>query len=126
MPKQSALAILAGIGCNFLAVPIDIALYAAGFYLPPPQGLDDRQAAVAFAYRLALAVLGGYVTARKAPSQPMKHALILAGIGVVLSTGGALAMQGMGPAWYPWLLVAICLPASWAGAKVAGANSKSP
>jgi hypothetical protein len=71
-------------------------------------------------YRAVLSVAGGYLTARLAPADPMKHALILGGIGVILSAAGAIATAGMnlGPAWYAWSLVAVALPAAWAGAKI--------
>ena len=50
----------------------------------------------------------------------MKHALILGGIGVVLSAAGAIATADMNlaPAWYAWSLVAIALPAAWIGGKL--------
>jgi hypothetical protein len=56
----------------------------------------------------------------------MKHALILGGIGVLLSAAGAIATADMdlGPAWYAWSLVAISLPAAWIGAKLFIASHK--
>ena len=110
--------VFAGIVANFLAVPIDAVMHAQGIFPPEGQEMSDGLFALAFAYRAALAVLGGYVTARLAPQNPMKHAMILGGIGLFLSSAGAVAMWKVGPAWYPLALIAICLPASWAGARL--------
>jgi hypothetical protein len=60
-------------------------------------------------------VLGCYVTARLAPSKPLAHALVLGGIGVVLSVLGAIAMWGAGPAWYSLTIIAIAPPCAWLG-----------
>ena len=71
-------------------------------------------------YRFIFSIAGCYLTARLAPANPMKHALILGTIGVVLSAGGAIATAGMhlGPAWYAWSLVVIALPAAWIGGRL--------
>lgn len=81
--------------------------------------MSDQLFALAFSYRLGLAVLGGIVTAWSAPEKPVKHALILGGIGVLLSSVGAALMWKAGHHWYPLALVAISLPASWWGARIA-------
>jgi hypothetical protein len=70
-------------------------------------------------YRAVFSVLGCYLTAKLAPKNPMKHALILGGIGTILSATGAIvtADMNLGPAWYAWSLVAISLPVAWLGGK---------
>ena len=76
---------------------------------------------LAFSYRVVFAVLGGYVTARLAPSDPMPHAFILGGIGTLLAGAGAfvtITTMNLGPDWYPLALVVIALPASWLGARL--------
>ena len=119
MKWKSVGAVVAGIAANFLAVPIDAAMHAARVLPPPGQDTPDGLLAVAFGYRALLAVLGGLVTARLAPQKPMAHALVLAGIGVVLSSAGAAAFWKVGHHWYPLALIALCVPASWLGAKLA-------
>lgn len=117
---RSIWAVVAGVLVNFIAAPVDAVLHATGVYPPvdaPP--MSDGLFGVAFAYRIALAVAGGWATARLAPANRMKHVWVLAGIGLVLSTAGALAMGHLGPRWYAWGLVAICIPCSLAGAKLA-------
>src|SRR5262245_9547939 len=118
MRMKSIGAVFAGIVANFLAVPIDAVMHAQGIFPPDGQDMSDGLFGLAFAYRAALAVLGGYVTARLAPQNPMKHAMILAGIGLLLSSAGAAAMWSVGHVWYPLALIAICVPASWAGARL--------
>jgi hypothetical protein len=78
-------------------------------------------------YRAILSLAGCYLTARLAPSAPMKHALTLGGIGTVLSAAGAIATASMnlGPAWYAWSLVLIALPIAWLGGKLYLASAKS-
>jgi hypothetical protein len=71
-------------------------------------------------YRAVFSLLGCYLTAKLAPQNPMKHALILGGIGTLLSATGAIvtADMNLGPAWYAWTLVAIALPVAWLGGKL--------
>lgn len=118
MKWKSVGSVFAGIVANFLAVPIDAVMHAQGIFPPEGQDMADGLFALAFAYRTVLAVLGGYVTARLAPQDPMKHAMILGGIGLLLSSAGAAAMWKAGHVWYPLALIAICVPASWAGARL--------
>ena len=62
------------------------------------------------------------MTARLAPAHPMKHALILAGVGIVLGLVGLVTTwnSGLGPRWYPIALVVLAIPQSWIGAKIRG------
>ena len=78
-------------------------------------------------YRTFFSLIGSYLTARLAPQNPLKHALILGAIGTILSLGGALASANMnlGPAWYGWSLVVISLPVSWLGGKFYIAQTKT-
>lgn len=71
-------------------------------------------------YRAVFSLIGCYITAWLAPHSPMKHALALGGVGMLLSTAGAIATANMnlGPAWYAWTLVAISLPIAWLGGKL--------
>jgi MFS-type transporter involved in bile tolerance (Atg22 family) len=71
-------------------------------------------------YRALFSILGCYLTAVLAPKDPMKHSLILGGIGTLLSAVGAIATADMnlGPAWYAWSLVVIALPVAWLAGKI--------
>ena len=76
--------------------------------------------ALALSYRIVYGVLGGAIVARLAPRAPMRHAMILGGIGTVVATLGAvvtITRYDLGPSWYPISLALVALPTSWAGAK---------
>jgi hypothetical protein len=114
-------AVLAGLFTIFAVTTlVDIVMHATGIFPPmdgPPMG--SALFAVAFGYRFAIDVGGCYLTARIAPDRPMQHALILGAIGFVLSTAGAIAMWGAGPAWYPIGLALSALPCAWIGGRLA-------
>jgi len=84
------------------------------------QLLDDGHALVATLYRIVISVADAWLTARLAPARPMKHALILGGIGVVLGLVGVVLTwdKGLGPRWYPVALTALALPQCWAGGRL--------
>ncbi len=104
-----------------LSTATDMALYASGIFPSPGMPMSNALFALATAYRVLFAAAGGFVTARLAPREPMKHAMILGGIGFVLALAGVVATWGKaeyGPAWYPIALVLTALPATWAGARL--------
>jgi hypothetical protein len=70
-------------------------------------------------YRTIFSTFGCYLTARLAPNNPMKHAIILGIIGVVLTIVGLIAMWDIPPRWYPVSLIVLTLPAAWLGGKMA-------
>lgn len=103
-----------------LSIGTDVVLRASGLFPPAGQPLGDAQFALAAVYRTVFAALGGYVAAQVAPRNPLRHALILGGIGLLLALLGLIASRGQGPefgpAWYPLSLVLTALPATWTGA----------
>jgi hypothetical protein len=102
---------------------IDFILHSTGVYPPVGQTMADALFLLALGYRTIDGALGCYIAAALAPSRPMRHALTLGGIGVVLSSLGLLATLGggpeFGPLWYPLALVAISLPCAFFGGKLA-------
>jgi O-antigen/teichoic acid export membrane protein len=80
--------------------------------------MSDKLFVLATAYRIVFGIAGCYLAARLAPDRPMKHALILGVVGLVLSIAGAAAMWGAGPGWYSLAIIAITLPCAWIGGKV--------
>ena len=109
---------------------IDFILHSAGVYPPLGQPMSDGLFLVALAYRTVDAIIGSYVAASLAPSRPIRHAISLGLVGIVLSSLGVLATLAggpeLGPLWYPLSLVAVCLPCTWIGGKLVEARQQTP
>jgi len=113
-------AVLAGLLAIFAITTVtDIVLHATGIFPPWGQPMSGALFLVALAYRIVYGVLGCYIAARLAPDRPMRHAVALGVVGVVLSTAGAVAMWEAGPAWYSLAVIGIALPCAWVGGKLA-------
>ncbi|MEX0720043.1 MAG: hypothetical protein WD059_05200 [Balneolaceae bacterium] len=69
-------------------------------------------------YRAFYSLIGCYIAAKLAPSNPMKHALALGGVGIIVGSIGAVVAGHLGPAWYAWTLVVIALPVAWLGGRL--------
>jgi hypothetical protein len=101
-----------------LSLVTDQLLHALGIYPPWGQPMyDPGLNLLALSYRCIYAVLGCYLAARFAPRHPMRHALALGAVGLVLSLAGAMAAKSvaLGPMWYPIALVLTALPCAWLG-----------
>jgi hypothetical protein len=126
MKKKSIWAVVAGV--LFIVVVttlVDIALHLVNVYPPMDQPMNDSLALLATAYRIVISVAGAWLTARLAPAKPMKHAMILGYVGVVLGLVGLAATwnAGLGPRWYPVALVVLAIPQCWAGGRIYEAMS---
>jgi hypothetical protein len=75
---------------------------------------------LALSYRIVYTIVGGYITARFAPRNPMRHVWVLAGIGLVMGTAGAIATIPMhlGPSWYPIAIAVTAVPCTWLGGRL--------
>jgi hypothetical protein len=121
---RSVLAVFAGLlTIAVLDNAIDFVFHSTGVYPPVGMTMADSLFLLAVAYRTLDGILGCYLAGRLAPRNPMRHALILGGIGIVLSSLGVLAtMNGgpeFGPMWYPLVLVAITPIVAWVGGSLA-------
>jgi len=119
---RSAGAIAAGfIVTAVLSLAIDGVMHATGVFPPWGTAVSDRLFAVATAYRVVFTIIGGYVTATLAPSRPMWHVMILAGIGVLAAAAGVAvswnAGPELGPRWYPIALLVTAVPCVWLGGR---------
>jgi len=117
---RSVAAVLLGfVAVAALSVVTDQVCHMLGVYPPWGQPMwDVGDNLLALAYRSVYTVVGGYITARFAPRNPMRHAMVLGLIGLVLSAAGAIAtitMADLGPDWYPISLVLTALPCAWLG-----------
>ena len=102
----------------------DSVMHATGVFPPAGAPMSNALWLLATAYRIVYGVAGSFIAARLAPDRPMRHALALGVVGLVLSIVGAVATwdrgPGFGPKWYPLALVVIAIPSAWLGGKLSG------
>lgn len=105
-----------------LSTATDAVMHATGVFPPMFQPMSDALFVLALAYRTAFTILGGYITALMAPAKPMKHAIVLGAIGMVVGTAGAVATWNKGPEfgphWYALALIVLAIPSTWVGGKI--------
>jgi hypothetical protein len=113
-------AVVAGIMTNvILSVAVDFVLESTGIFPPVGEGkFDTWMLVLALSYRCVFAVAGGYVTARLAPKEPMRHVIILACIGIALGIIGTIVGWNKSAHWYPLALVITAFPCTWLGGKL--------
>jgi hypothetical protein len=117
-----------------LATITDTILESTGVF-PPAIGQGTYSTwmlMLALIYRCIYQVVGAYITAALAPSNPMKHVIILGIIGTVLGFLGVAAsvmelVPGFDPSqiWYPIALAALAFPTVWLGGKLRTKNTNS-
>ena len=115
-------AIIAGfLVVGILHVSTDLVLEKSGFFPAPdqPAALGTRYLAIAAIYRNIYNVFGGWLTARCAPSAPVRHAVILGVIGLLANIAGGIMMWKLGAHWYPFVLAALAVPCCWLGGVIA-------
>jgi uncharacterized membrane protein len=121
MSGKSVWAVAAGVIIIIVvSTLVDIVLHVTGVFPPMNQPIDDKLSLLATAYRILISIGGAWVTARLAPDQPMKHAMVLGYVGVVLGLVGVVATwnRGLGPRWYPIALVVLAIPQCWVGGRI--------
>jgi len=129
MNRKSVWAMVAGVLFILIVTTlVDIALHALGVFPPMDQPLDDKLSLLATSYRIVISIGGAWLTARLAPANPMKHALILGLVGTVLGLVGVVATwnRGLGPRWYPIALAVLAIPQCWVGGKLYEMRSGRP
>jgi hypothetical protein len=80
----------------------------------------------ALGYVALFATGGCYLTARLAPSHPMRHALVLGGLGLAFNVAGTIAMWSTAPAWYHAVALAMVMPLAWAGGHLRERQLRGP
>jgi hypothetical protein len=127
---RSTGAVVAGfLSVVVLSTLTDAVLHAARVFPPLGVPMSDALFMLATAYRCVFTVFGGYVTARLAPHQPQRHALVLGCLGFTIAALAAVATWGrsdLGPAWYPLMLVATAVPCTLAGGQLFRGATASP
>lgn len=121
MNRKSIWAVVAGVLLVVVtSTAIDQLLHMTAVYPPWGQRMSEPLYLVALSYRIAISVAAGWMTARLAPSNPVKHALWLGCIGTLLGLAGLASTWNMdiGPRWYPVSLMVLALPQSLLGARL--------
>jgi len=116
--RSTGAVLLAIVVVFVLSLATDQLFHVLEVYPPWGQPMWDHGLnALALSYRIVFGILGGYLAARFAPRNPMRHALVVGGIGFVLSVVGALGAisMKMGPLWYPIVLALTAIPCAWIG-----------
>jgi hypothetical protein len=118
--RSVAAIVVAFLAVALLSLGTDQVLHMTGVYPPWGAPMSDPLFVLATAYRVIYTIAGGYIAARLAPNRPMRHAMILACIGLVASAAGAVATWNtdLGPRWYAIALIVMAVPCTWAGAKL--------
>ena len=120
---RSIAAVIAGmLAVIVLSIGTDAAMGALGVFPTLGAPMSDPMLLLATLYRTAYGVAGGYIAARLAPDQPMRHALILGTLGLIVSLVGVVATWNtkatIGHEWYPLALVVLALPPAWLGGRL--------
>ena len=121
MNTRSIWAVVAGVLVTIVVTTVvDMLLHVLGVFPVMGQPLNDALSLLATSYRIVISVGAAWLTARLAPTKPMRHAIILGIIGTVLGIVGLVATWnlGLGPRWYPIALAALAIPQCWAGGKL--------
>lgn len=89
-----------------LSMVTDSILEKLGIFPPltNPGAYAAWMLAAALVYRSAYTILGGYVTARLAPRNPMRHVYVAMVLGAIGGIAGAIQGWSLGNHWYPVLL----------------------
>ena len=122
---RSTLAVLAGfVATAVVSVGTDQVLHMLRVYPPWGQPMEEPGLnLLALSYRIVYTIGGGYIAARLAPRNPMRHALALGVVGLVPSIAGvivAITAVHLGPIWYPIAIVLTAMPCVWLGGIIHG------
>ncbi|WP_194818133.1 hypothetical protein [Nocardia sp. XZ_19_385] len=115
---KSTGAVVAGLAAASIAsLGTDAALKAAGVLPHDHLYVGVPLVLTVIGYRTVFNILGAYLTASLAPRRPLKHAVILGGIGTFFSAFGAVATYDMdiGPHYYALSLVVLAMPSALLG-----------
>ncbi len=103
-----------------LSFGTDLAIRAAMPALFEVNGRTDSVAVLllTIGYVGLYATLGCYLTARIAPRQPMRHALVLGGLGLLFNAVGTYASWDTAPAWYHMVSLVLVMFWAWLGGRM--------
>jgi hypothetical protein len=117
---KSVAAILAGLFAN-AAVTIGTDMFMSNVGIFPPFGIGFYTTSLVLlglSYRTLFAVLGGYISARVAPSNPMLHVKWLITVGAIIGILSAIGGWNGFPHWYLVAIVLCSIVATWIGGRL--------
>jgi hypothetical protein len=79
---------------------------------------DYRLHLLELTYRSAYTMVGGYVAAALAPDRPIRRALALGVVALILGVVGAIVGRDLSPFWYSLVIIAGAIPLPWLGGKL--------
>ncbi|KND47640.1 MAG: hypothetical protein AB201_01755 [Parcubacteria bacterium C7867-006] len=117
--KSIGSVIVGFVSVAFLSIATDVVLEKFGVF---PSSADSGSyvtwmLALALFYRSIYTVVGGYVTARLAPANPIKHVYVLMILGGIGGVAGAVSGWSLGNHWYPVALAVSGPLFVWFGGK---------
>ncbi len=115
---RSVLAIVAGfVAIAVLALGADAVMLRALPQLFGPEGRSEHTGLLLamIVYSAGFAAAGAWLTARLAPNRPLRHALILGALGLVLAVPVTIRHWHTAPAWFHVATLALTMPAAWIG-----------
>jgi hypothetical protein len=114
-----------------LSLGTDQVMHSSGIYPPWGEAMADSLFLSATAYRVIYGIVGAYVAARLAPlgRRPMRCAMIVGVIGLLLSIVGVAATRNagpeFGPRWSPLALAVTSIPCAWLGGRICEAKLRA-
>jgi hypothetical protein len=122
-PFRSTIAVAAGfLSVAVLSLATDQLLHVLDVY--PPWGepmWEPSLNLLALSYRTVYAIVGGYITAMLAPHAAMRQVKIVAVLGLIAATAGAITaitLADFGPNWYPIALAVTAFHTVWIGGRL--------
>jgi hypothetical protein len=103
-----------------LSFGTDLAIRAAMPALFDANGRTDSVAVLllTIGYVGLYATVGCYLAARLAPRSPMRHALVLGGLGLLFNVAGTYAAWDTAPAWYHIVSLVLVMLWAWLGGRM--------
>jgi hypothetical protein len=106
----------------------DFVLHTAGAEYFDENGRSNNPAilSLTLSYVSAFTIVGSYIAARLAPRRPVKHALILGAIILLINGAGTLSLWGTAPAWYHIASLLLVIPCAFLGGWLRNRQIGSP